>query len=81
MNAVQSQKNLMQSFKQRTQVVRYGTGLFRCWDAGIGITVATKKSLRPALTNDQKSLMHPSDIEAYQTGKRGCHVPMLDDPF
>ena len=47
-------------------------GIVRHWPASIGV------ELRPALTDDQKSLMHPYAVLAYQDGE-DVDVPTIDE--
>lgn len=56
-----------------TELVALGGSQYRRWPAGAGV------GLRPALTTDQKSLMRPNDILAYQDGE-AAYVPVIDDP-
>ena len=51
---------------------------FRHWPQGVGGPVG--KGVRPALTNDQKSLMMPYEWGVYALGGE-VDVPLIDDPM
>src|SRR6266487_2605292 len=56
-----------------TSVKAIGQSRYRYWPSEVG------NGMRPELSTDQKSLMHPYDVIAYQDGKE-AYIPMIDDP-
>lgn len=68
---VDAQPTLKDALAHTSKTYVKGVGECRLWPAGVG------KGVRPKLTNDQKIIMSPAEISAYNEGNEAL-VPIID---